>query len=322
MIVIMTTILVFIIIFVAILQIFFSNIRTSAKVTILYDQTFICPDFISDGYVIEEDALRLYTSALTNIANWCYVGSLYGTCSFDNKNYIENKGKEIIKSVDGDYYSFCQTSSIGEIPLIGNSSINSAKKYYVNNNKLYFCEANEDERFIADSNLIDWNGLQYKEKTDDAEKIVSSIKNAIPFIVTADRIMNLENTKVYICNNCYYMSFEVNVAAFTLQELLAILDGKLSTSVIEFADSIISLTNASVDMSKMEATMDVEMIKIDDIYYITGRIFRVFGQIMVKAFVSLDMSMDLSMPAVVLYDKEHYNINEEDLLFQNFDREQ
>ncbi|MCR4661402.1 MAG: hypothetical protein K5765_05285 [Clostridia bacterium] len=277
---------------------------------------FECPDYKNQGTTTNDSAVGLFSEAINNLDNWYYVGTLSGTCSFseDDDSEIVNHGIEIVKCYDNEYFSTIQTNSKGNIPGgVNEINVNSAKKYHYVNDTLYSCEIKDNNRFLEGEDRIDWSKLKYENVTN-ADGIINELKNTVQFIVTEDIIINPDDALVYSLNNKKYVEFNIDVSKYEIDELLDILSGKLSTTVMNIGKTIVSLPNMTTDMSELKATMTFEFSEIDNKLQITGRDFHLFGSADFKGkILSYKISMDLYMRAVIFYDNNLCKITKEEI---------
>ena len=147
--------------------------------------------------------------------------------------------------------------------------------------------------------------MEYKQddiaKDDDT---IDKIVNVIPFIVSTENIILSGNTQVYKLNVKRYFTFDIDITAYTFDELLDILDGKLSSSAMNLGKSLIGLTNATVNMNQMQATMTVELSEEKEVLRITGREFHMYGNIDLKAILLMEINIDYICHAIIYYDEE------------------
>ena len=112
------------------------------------NQKFNCPNFENEGTLVNINSKQLYNESLNNLSNYYYVGTLDGVCSFEKDKEIKNTGIELVKHYNNEIYSYCQTKSVGFVPVIGNTTINSAKRYHYDSITLYECEIADKNRFV------------------------------------------------------------------------------------------------------------------------------------------------------------------------------
>lgn len=291
----------------------FAQKYRGTKVEISYNETFSYPvDFKENGTVTGENAEELFFSCLENLSDFCYIGKMSGDCWFTPNEIIHNEGKEIVKKYDEDYYSYCQTSSIGDVPLIKDISVNSAKRSYLKDGKLFVCDVNEDKRFNKDD-TVDWSGLQLKETADNVASQVKNIKEVIQFVATQDTVIDGDN-EVYLLDGKRYFTLTIDLSVIPSQEFLQILKDKLSSEAVNMGLSLINLANAAVDVSEVKTKMIVEVSEINGQKRITGRDLIMQGDIKIKSIIKINVGLDMSMSAVVKYEKEFFKITDGDLL--------
>lgn len=107
------------------------------------------------------------------------------------------------------------------------------------------------------------------------------------------------------------------MAKFTINELLNVLKGKLSNSITNLVNTVLSLGNIKSDLSKLNATITLEISDINGNKRITGRSFHLFGDTNLKGtIIQYNLSMDITMSAIVFYDNNICKITENDLLLK------
>lgn len=291
----------------------FAQKYRGTKVEISYNETFSYPaDFRENGTATGENAEELFFSCLKNMPDFCYIGKMSGDCWFNPDEIIHNEGKEIVKKYNEDYYSYCQTSSIGDVPLIKDISVNSAKRSYLTDGRLFVCDVNEDKRFKTDD-TVDWSGLQLKETADNVDSQVKNIKEVIPFVATQDTVIDGDND-VYLLDGKRYFTLTIDLSVIPSQEFLQILKDKLSSEAVNMGLSLINLANAAVDVSQVKTKMVVEVSEINGQKRITGRDLIMQGDIKIKSIIKISVGLNMSMSAVVKYEKDFFEITDGDLL--------
>jgi len=277
----------------------FSNF-SKKTIPIIKEEKFDYPDFALVGQMTTDNPKELFLKCLSssNESDWEYLGEMEGSCVCSGIK-VFNEGTEKVKKQGENYLSTVETSSLCNSEILKNIWVNSAKREYLVDNTLYSGEIEKKE--LDTLTAIEWDNVSFEVVENEVEK--DCLTNVIGFLATEENIE--DEGKVFQVEDKKYISLKIDTQKLNPNYLMSVLQSKISAQSFDIGMTLLDLDNAEFDLSELEINIVAEL----ENGLITGREFLIAGKITLKSWVTLEINVDMSMSAIINYDKDSYEFS-------------